>query len=95
MDLLCFQWKDSLGGENNLLIKIILIVCLLAAVWIIIDNFRVKRKITRLIGKVEQLTKIAKVKYDLPKEELSDEAKINYLQNQLDSLEPLLLLIYL
>lgn len=74
-----------------MLIKIILIVCLLAAVWITIDNFRVKRKITRLIGKVEQLTKIANVKYDLPKEELSDEAKINYLQNQLDSLEPLLL----
>lgn len=74
-----------------MLISIILVVCLLAAVWISIDNFRIKRKITRLIGKVEQLSKIANVKYDLPKEELSDEIKINYLQNQLDSLEPLLL----
>ncbi len=71
--------------------KFILIAILLIATWISIDNFRVKRKITRLIGKVEQLYKIANVKCNLPTEELPDEVKINYLQNQLDSLEPLIL----
>lgn len=68
-----------------------LFLLLIIAVWISIDNFKIKRKITRLISKIEQLSKIANVECDLPIDELSDEIKINCLENQLDSLEPLIL----
>ncbi len=74
-----------------MIIKIMLIVILLIAIWINIDNFILKRKIANLIGRIEQLSKIADVKCNLPTNELPDEVKINCLQNQLDSLEPLIL----
>ena len=62
-----------------MIIKAMLFLLLIIAVWISIDNFKIKRKITRLISKIEQLSKIANVECDLPIDELSDEIKINCL----------------
>ncbi|MEE1219537.1 MAG: hypothetical protein U0L20_06410 [Ruminococcus sp.] len=71
--------------------KIILIIFSLMALWINIDNFRIKRKITQLYSKVERLSEIANIECNLPKDELPDEVKINYLENHLDSLESVIL----
>ena len=71
--------------------KIILIIFLLIALWINIDNFRIKRKITQLNSKVKRLSEIANIKCTLLKDELPDEVKINYLENHLDSLESVIL----
>ena len=75
-----------------MIIKVLLILVLLSIAWISIDNLRVKRKVTRLIGKVERLAGVAKIKFSLPKEELPDELIIMHLENQIDKLEPLILL---
>ena len=71
--------------------KILLIIILICVIWINIDNFIVKRKVTHLTDKVEELSKIANLKFNLPKEELPDEAKMYYLKNQIDSLETVIL----
>ena len=69
----------------------LIVLILLIALWINIDNFRIKRKITQLNSKVERLSEIAKIECNLPKDELSDEIKIKNLENQLENLESVIL----
>lgn len=71
--------------------KIILIAISVIVIWINIDDFKIKRRITRLTDKVERLCKIVNIKCKLPEEELPPEIKINYLENQIDSLESAIL----
>lgn len=58
-----------------MLIKILIVIVLFCIIWINFDNFRIKRKATRLSDKVERLTEIV---------------RINYLQNLLDILDLLI-----
>ena len=74
-----------------IIIKFLIVSILLIAIWINVDNFRIKIKVTQLTDKVERLSKSVHIKSNLPKDELPDEVKINYLKNQLDSLELLIL----
>ena len=74
-----------------MLIKILLVIVFLCVFWINFDNFRIKRKVTRLSDKVERLTEIAKIKCNLPDKELPNELKIIYLENQINKLESLIL----
>lgn len=67
--------------------SVFVVAFLLISIFITIDNFRVKRKITRLNGRVERLSENLNVKCNMPQDELSDEFKLVYLENQIEDLE--------
>lgn len=67
--------------------EILGVAVILISFWVIFDNFRVKRKITRLNGRVERLSENLNVKCNIPKDGLPDELILNCLENQIDGLE--------
>lgn len=76
---------------DTLVIIIFAIIILIIGVCLEIDDILIKRKTNHLIDKVDELSQIAKVKCNLPEEDLPDEYKINYLQKQIDNLALLIL----
>lgn len=71
--------------------KIIFLIFTVLLILNLFNDYKLERKVERLISKVENLSVIANIECKYPNNESTDEFKIVFLENQLRNLEFLIL----